>query len=304
AENDSQQFRLLGEEEFTTEDLQNSGIQLGVQIQGQDGWSKVRFTDFEVRAERLSGPATESQDKLLAELNAQRDQLPISFAHDLSTDAPGEQDFHRWTDSRPWEADAGGLSIKAPGTDNWTSAGFSVRRSFHGDFDVTINFQSPQLATPKPGKHSQVYLQVELSDTDQTQLSCVLTRTHDDNLICQGQIRTPTDNGYDYRRLGSIAVRQPDYLRLARRGGDIHYIAGTTDRSEEYLIGSTTAAKVPIGIYGVRLLLHTGGDGRTSQVLVKSIEVRSAITGNSGIGELRPEKPLPQRLLQSIRDIF
>ena len=218
AENDSNQFRLLGEQEYPADDVPDSGIRFGVQIQGSGGRTEARFTEFELRAERLEGLATEDPDILLARLNTEREQLPVSFAHDFSRKEPDEDtDFYRWTDHDPWEASAGGLQIDAPGSNEWTSAGIGLLDRFYGDFDVRFSFQPIQLATPKEGKHTQVYLQLELHDEDHTQLSCMLTKVPAGDVACQAQLRTPFDNGYQYNNLGTVPIDQPDYLRLAAR---------------------------------------------------------------------------------------
>ena len=305
AENDSAQFRLIGEEDFTTDDLRDSGIQFGVQTQGVESRAKVRFSEFTLRAERLSGLAVENQAELLAKLNEQRQQLPVSFEHDFTTTAPAADDIYRWTDHRPWNAAAKGLRIIAPGTDPWTSAGMSVRRQFFGDFDVTFSFNAPTLATPKPGKHSQVYLQIELDDSEQTQLSSMLTKKDTGEVISQAQLRSPIDGGYRYQNLGSVSVSTPDYLRVLRRDTEVYFLAGTESDDREYLIGAATTSTAPIDVFGVRILLHTGGAGRESQVLVKSIHVNAEnSTSSIRVPETRPPKSLPGQLFDSFRDLF
>ena len=305
SENDSTQFRLIGQEDFAADDLLDAGVQFGVQTQGIESRTKVRFTEFTVRAERLSGLAIEGQDALLAKLNASRAQLPVSFVHDFVAKAPDENDIYRWTDRRPWDPAARGLEIHSPGTDEWTSAGLSVRRQFRGDFDVRLSFDSPALALPLPGKHSQVYLQIELDDNDQTQLSSMLTRKSSGEVISQAQIRTPVDGGYHYHNLGSLSLSAPDYLRLARRGKEVYFLAGTQSDHQEYLIGSATTTVAPIEMLGIRMMLHTGGAGRDSQVLVKSIDVKAEQqTSPVAVPNTRAPQSLPNQLLDSFRGLF
>ena len=123
AENDSNQFRLLGEQEYPADDVPDLGTRFGVQIQGSAVAPRLASPSLSFCAERLEGLATEDPDILLARLNTEREQLPVSFAHDFSRKEPDEDtDFYRWTDHDPWEASACGLQIDAPGSNEWTYA--------------------------------------------------------------------------------------------------------------------------------------------------------------------------------------
>lgn len=309
AENDSQQFRLLGEESFSTEDLQELGIRFGVQIQGENGKSSVRIRKFEVRAEQLGGVATEDQDTLLARLNAERDKLPFVLEHDFTKAKPDEeQTFYRWTDHDPWTADQGGLRVDAPGANTWHSAGVGLRNQFSGDFDATFAFEPITIVTPEEGKHSQVYLQIELDDPDQTQLSCLMTKMPDGKIVSQAQIRVPNGSGFTYRNLGSLGVSDPDHLRLLRRGSDVYYFVGTEEG--EFFLGTTQANDRPIDFFGVRMMLHTGNATGTSSMLVRSIQLKAddqvsiMTTVPPILREDATNESLPARLLRSFQSLF
>jgi|GEM_PF-5099544 len=168
ADNDSNGFRLVGKETFPTADLQPQGIRLGVQAQGPEGLASVRFTELTVRAERLAGAATRNHKQHLAELNQQRDKLPLGFSHDFSKQPTTTNDFLNWSSDQNWDATDRGLELVSVGTDNWTATGLLVNREFAGDFDITFQFSPTQLPTPKQGQRTQVYLQLELTDADRT----------------------------------------------------------------------------------------------------------------------------------------
>lgn len=61
AEHDSDQFRILGEESYPTEDLLPNGIQLTVQSHGEGAFTSVVWKRLSVHAEELSGAAFEDQ---------------------------------------------------------------------------------------------------------------------------------------------------------------------------------------------------------------------------------------------------
>ncbi|GAA4455454.1 DUF1583 domain-containing protein [Novipirellula rosea] len=324
AENDSSQFQLLGENDFTADDLQELGIQFGVQIQDAGGYSHARFTKIEIRAERLSGLATESADAMLAKFNEQREQLPDSFHCDFRTTPPDENDFYTWGNLHDWNLSTGGILVDSVGTDHWTSAGISLKHVIHGDFDMTFAFEPNELAVPKEGDYTQIYLQVETSDEDRMQFNAMLTKSPRDAIVSQGQSRTRNAQGYSYNRLGSLGISSPDYLRLLRRGKKVYFYAGVESKKQEYLIGSTSAPDLPLIPFGVRMMLHTGGSDRQSQMLVKSLDVKAqqltrlsvAPIANSAPSAIKPRSPtpttpptpptksLPTRLFESVRGLF
>ncbi|EMI22135.1 protein containing DUF1581 [Rhodopirellula maiorica SM1] len=321
AENDSTQFQLIGEEDFTVEDLQDLGIQFGVQVQGTDGYSRARFKKIEIRAERLGGLVTESADAMLAKFNGQREQLPVSFHCDFSTTPLDTNDFHTWGSLSDWDRSTGGILVDAVGSDKWTSAGISLKHVIHGDFDITFAFQANQLAVPKEGDYTQVFLQVETSDVDRMQFNAMLSKSPRDAIVSQGQFRTRNGERYSYNRMGSLGITSPDYLRLLRRDTKIYIYAGVESEKHEYLIGSTSAPGVPLAPFGVRMMLHTGGSDRTSQMLVKSLDVKAQQLTRLEVGQIAnpgtrtitprtpkpstpPTKSLPTRIIESVRGLF
>lgn len=72
AENDSQQFRLIGEESFPTADLPLQGVRLILQAHGDDTATSVVWKNLTVRAEELSGPAIDGDTDLFRSINQEQ----------------------------------------------------------------------------------------------------------------------------------------------------------------------------------------------------------------------------------------
>ncbi|KAA5538983.1 DUF1583 domain-containing protein [Roseiconus nitratireducens] len=311
ADQHSDQFRLIGKEEYVSDDLKHLGIQFGTQIQGPSGQTSVRFTHFELRAERIAGMAALDPETVLAELKTHRDNLPDSFEHDFATEPPGDDLFYRWADRNAWDEARQGLELKSEGTDNWTSAGLSLRRQFEGDFEVSFEFEPIELATPKKGKHTQVYLQVELANPDATQLSSILTKSDAGTLVSQSQIRNRAGGAFQYQAIGNQPLADPGLLRIQRRGSDIFFIAGKESDQNQVLLGHAKATNDPVEFFGIRMMLHTGGAERSSRILLKSIQVRAersvalpVVRTIRTLEQPAPPKSLPTRLFDSVRGLF
>lgn len=308
----SDHFRLVGEESFVSDDLEALGIKIGVQAQGPAAFSSARFKRFEVRAERLGGLAAIDPQTIFAELGQHRTELPESLLHDFSAAAPSQETFYRWADTAAWNASDKGLRLRSTGADDWTSAGMSISHSFAGDFDMKFDFDPISMATPKAGKDTQVFLQIELDDEDSTQLSSIYTKSESGSLLCQCQVRLKNGGEYKYVTLGKQPLDDPDYLRVQRRGTEVFFLAGCNAPEQEFLIGTCEATRAPTKRYGVRVLLHTGGAGRSSEILAKSVHIRSEQTQLfSRPHTVAPmalpasEQPsFPSRVLQSLRSIF
>lgn len=276
AENDSRQFRMIGEESFPADDLQLEGVRLIAQINGESGITSVVMKNLTVRAESLAGPAVIPDDNSLEEINRERDSLPQSVFQDFTTAAPDEAIIRRWTDLRQWNPADNGLLIVAPGTDNWTSAGAVLQRRIEGDFDIGIRFDPKRLDTPAAGLNSSVYLQVELADAGATQLSLIFQKLDSD--VTEVFVQLSTDDGgpgRNYRRLGRIAASSVEGLRIARRGRQITCIARSKKLGGEIIVGQGDVGDAPLDFDSARIMVHTGGAGRESHVVWKSFDVHA-----------------------------
>lgn len=315
AENDSRQFRLLGEESFPKDDLAMHGVRLVGQIHGQSGSTSVLWKTLAIRAERLNGLAAQDHTQLLADLNRARSALASSFTHDFTRQPPDDALFHRWNEQRPWRREDQGLVIVAPGTDHWSSTGAALRKQLEGDFDISLRFTPQRLDTPAQGQGSSLYLQVELADAAATQVSTILNKTSDGATEVVTQIRVPDGKGgHQYTRIGRISIGTAHELRLARRRGRIWGLVASEDFAGYRVVAQTEIGGEPVILGGTRVLVHTGGAGRESRVLWQSLQVKAdRITGAVAPATvmpsprppaLPPPKPPRKSFLQSIFDYF
>lgn len=302
AEGDSPHFQLRGKREVATDDIRNQGLRLLTQIYQKGGEVGVVWDHFLIRAESLNGRAVEEIDSQLVALNEEREKLKSKFNFDLSKQAPPDALFHRWTDTRPWKKEDGGLLIVAPGKETWTSAGGSLRKTVTGDFDISVTFNAKKLDRPMAEKRCSVYLQLELADEGRTQTSAIFTNndTGDTELIAQ--VREPLGKGkYNYRPLGSMNSGNVTALRITRRGERLTFLASTENSPHDRIIGylDRPAASIPESC--IRFMVHTGDPKLESHVVWKSIDVRA-----DGISKTVPAVPEPVRrgLLDSAIDFF
>ncbi|WDQ16278.1 DUF1583 domain-containing protein [Rhodopirellula sp. P2] len=314
ADGDSDYFHLIGEERFVRDDLKSMGIQFGVQIQGPGGRVSTRFTELQVRAERLEIGNEIDHQESLASLDQQRDLLPISFVHDF-TQTPGKPaELYHWGES---QRSASGLQVIAPGSDEWTSAGVSLMHRIEGDFDIAFHFDAPKLPTPTKGQQTQLYLQIEWSDENQTQVDSMISKSDSGSVVSRGMSRILVNGRSTYQMFGNQPSDQPDYLRIARRGDMCYCISGREAEQQALMLGAIRVSGQPIDPMRVRMILHTGGEGRTSEVLFKSIRVKAAAATLGAPLQTRrregqvfavpdPAEPTPRptSVFDSIRNLF
>ncbi|MEM6980117.1 MAG: DUF1583 domain-containing protein, partial [Planctomycetota bacterium] len=308
AEHDSDQFRIIGKQDFSNADLKDASVQFGVQVQDAGSRASTRLKSFDVRADKITVEEIEDPSVLIDQLNQSRAKLAIQFQHDFAANPPLETQFYWWTDVFNWKASDGGLIVRAPGAIDWTSGGLSMNEGYRGDFDIKFRFQRRSMVTPQDGKNTQVYLQIDLGNQDRTQLSVMLTKRPDERFATQAQIRNRLFTRYKYTNVGTSTFADPDFLRLARRSGRLHWLAGNEAEQTEFLIASQDVGEAPILNRGVRMMLHTGHVDGVSKMLARSIEVRAETkVGLNLVPAMRPTSPqptLPDRIFQSLRDLF
>ncbi len=294
AENDSDQFRVIGRADFSTADLTGQAIRFGAQIQGTTGHTHVRFLDFHARAERMEGMALDSMESKLADLKQSSEKLSAVLHHDFVHAAPPASDFVRWNADRDWSQADRGLMIQALGTEEWTSSGIALLRQIEGDFDIRIEFDPKQLAIPAAGQETAIYLQVELADADRTQINSTLVRMPSGTVVANAKLRASLSPGeFQYRSLGAIEMASAKQLRLVRRGGRVFWIAGSETAGDETIVSFADVGDAAVGYGSIRALVHTGGEGRSSQVLLRSLDVNAeVIIGRPQIDDVQPQ-PVP-----------
>ncbi|MBI1314446.1 DUF1583 domain-containing protein, partial [bacterium] len=277
SEGDSPHFRLRGQRDVPEDAVETLGLRLLTQISGDEGQVAVLWKHLSIRAEELQGHAVSGFDQVVADLNAQREKLPARLTHDFRTQEPTVEKFDPWGTVAPWQASPDGWLISATGSDNWTSSGVSVQSQLEGDFDVTVRFNPEALAVPTTGQHSQVYLQMEASDEDRTTIGAIFTLEPDGSTAALAQVRERNAQGeFSYRVLGQVAVGQANALRIARRGSSITFLAASSLATDDQVIADYELSDVPIEAGNLRLLLHTGGTGRVSQMHWQSLDIRAA----------------------------
>ena len=249
------------------------GIRLVNQMH-QKGQSSVVSKHISVRAENFSGAANNEVDPRLATLNQQRDKLPVSVPYDFTIEAPNPSVLYRWSDLRKWSKDHQGLRIHADGFDTWESAGICTLHPIVGDFDITTEFEAGSMEKPRTDDQTAVFLQLESTDKRRSQFNCVFNLVESGFKEAACQLRqTSEKNELTYRDIGSFSTRSVSALRMARRGKQWTALARLADSGEERIIAESEVSDMPIS--RARLLLHTGGANRTSEILLKKFEIHA-----------------------------
>ena len=306
ADNDSSVFRVVGQEDFVTGENAKTSFLCSVQVQGENGRVTARLCDIDIRARQILVGSVDDADELLAKLDEERGQLPIALAHDFEANPIDEQVFYSWGEVAGWNEADKGLRIRAQGASTWESSGFSALQQYSGDFDVRWEFDDVDLLVPDRGRQSQVFLQIEFLDATATQVSSILTRNATGQYTGQGQHRTRTSTGYSYDTFATVPVSKTNMLRIARRGADLYFIAGSTETGQERLIGTRKVSSAPIRRTGLKFLVHPGHSDGMSQVLAKSIEVRTSVPVARAVVPAQPKPAAPNSpsLFDAIRGLF
>ena len=279
------------------------GIRLLAQIFGDSGRVSVLWKHLTIRAEGLQGRAISGINQVLAELNAQRDKLPARQTHNFRTQDATDELFYRWGTISRWKADPDGWKVIHNGTDNWTSSGISVQSKLEDDFDVRMQFDPEELAVPKPGQHSQVYLQAEFADPGRTTIGAIFTLEQNGETAALAQVRErKPDGSFNYRVIGQTSVGPANALRIARRGTTISFLAAGPIAKDDQLIAEYELPNVPIESGNLRLMLHTGGADRTSTARWQSIDIRAAKI--DGQAQTKVPPPPPKGVIDRVLDFF
>jgi hypothetical protein len=277
AENDSDQFRVMGQADYPPDSLQPCGIRFGVKVDSPNGKIAARFKRLHVRAESVDGSGAEQRRQTMLEsLDEERSKMPIVIDQDLAEESPSPADFNRWVDATPWVRGAEGLLITSPGTDQWTAAGLGLRRVYAGDFDTEIQFDVQEFARPRAGLRTQVYLQLELAGTTQSQVEAMFTLTERETHIGECLLRRKLPAGdVVFQPISKMPVKAIDTLRIARRGKRIFIMIGDDSLGGEQIIGSVDVGPPGVPVLQTRVQVRTGGSGLVSKVLLKSLRVRA-----------------------------
>ena len=271
AEGDSPNFRLFGTQTSTLDNV--ADVRLSAQTQGE-GVTKVVWKSVKIRADRIKRLALADQAAALVTLDKQRDALPQRFAHNFAKDPLTAEHFNRWGPQLP--PDSNGLRVLSLGADNWTSAGIASLIGMQGDFDIAINFDDLKFGEPKENENSAVYFQIEFPDQDKTQASLILINYWNGDRQIYTQVKVTDSKGKSqYRRKRAERVDELEQMRIARRGKRLSFIYRKKGSDQDLILAHTELMDLPIPPNNIRLILHTGGAGRQSELRLRQFEARA-----------------------------
>ena len=271
AENNSPLFRLFATETAPLDDVRLLKLMTQTHLEGM---TKVVWKSLTIRATELSGLALQNRGEVMAKMDKERDSLASHFVHDFAKDPLSEDRFQVWGPFQP--PSKSGVRMISIGRDRWTSSGFNSLLGMQGDFDVSLTFDELKLAKPKEALNSAFYLQIEFPDAEKTQVNVILVEHLEGEQQIYAQIRFVDAGGNNiYRRLRIDEVNDVEKLRLVRRGKHVSFLYRTKGSDRDRILAEQDVLEMPVPQYSLRLLLHTGGDGRQSQVLLKQLQVHA-----------------------------
>jgi hypothetical protein len=313
AEGDSANFRITGESEFPTDDTQLGGVLLtGLTL--ADSFVSFRWKEMTVRAERITGPAVEDVAApvvVRADLNKKRDRLPVVGDFDFARRAPSNRDFYRWGEFLPWDTKVGGQGIFHLGQAKWSGAGLTPLKELDGDFDITAVFDLQKIVNPTVGDRSTIYIKTNFGPSTSTHASLMFDINAKGKRQVFARLGTRKPNGgHNFRIVGAIAATEISVLRVARFGTTMYFLARRDMDSPENLIGMAQVSDEPISGRAMNFLVHSGGEGRETHVLLKSLKIRANkfTTTNTpmavGANPARNTPPKPRSFFDSVIDFF
>lgn len=275
AEGDSPLFRLARVEELTADDIADGNLRIINQTHGP-GELRVVWKSLSIRAEKLTGLALENPSEIVARLDRERAMLPVRFVHDFARERFTPERFHHWGFNPPLQPSPPGLVVSGPATDNWTSAGAAPQLALQGDFDISFEFDLLRMTPPKAGLSSAVYLQLEVPDESQHQYSIILVGEPEGGKHVTAQHRERTsEGGFAYPSISREPVQGGQRLRLARRGGQLYFLFAEVTSQHDRLLAQHEVATVDIPATFARMLVHTGGAGKSTEAAWKRISINA-----------------------------
>lgn len=275
AELDSPHFRLVSSQQVSDAVTSTSGLRLIVETQ-KSGTSSVTWKKLSVRAERITG-ASLGRRLSLTELDAQREQLTAKRIYEFSQ-LSALDDFVTWGDAGHLTLTPRGLELNVPGSDRWRASGLALKETLVGDFDVSLSFDVRQFDTPPSGQDSLIYLQAELADAAATaaDLRCRINAKSETRV--EVQLRQKSTGGDNrFRQFGRTPVKTDDLteLRLLRRGRVLYSLARMSRGGPLKLLDRRDFGTDPVPGSYFRILIHTGGAGRTTRAVFQSLSVHA-----------------------------
>jgi hypothetical protein len=271
ADGDSTQFRLVRSEEVGDERISSGNLKLYSQTSGP-GRMFVVWKSISIRAEKLTGIATEDPLKLVASLDRQRAALASRLMHDFARDRIAPDQFYAWGFRPPASPQAGGLRVAGPPNDNWTSAGIDAKVALPADFDVSLEFDVLKMSPPQEGLASGVYLQIEFAEPDARQFSLIFNGMPDGtkNVLAQSRVRVAS-GALNYPSHGRVFIDEVKRLRVARRGRELHFLFAADLSSADKPLARIDLPPDIQAPATVKLLVHTGGKTAVTEAGFKKL---------------------------------
>lgn len=294
AEDGSTNFRITGQSEFPTADVLSGGLLLSA-LTFQESFVSARWKKLVVRADRITGPATESSSpvSVLADVNKKRDGLRVVGDFDLTKRAPTNLEFYRWGNVLPWSSKLGGQMMTHQGRPTWAASGITPRKEIAGDFDITAVFELKEIVNPSAGDRSTVYLKTLFGRSGNTHASLMfdINAKGERQVFARLGTRRP-NGGHNYRIIGTVAASEITILRIARYGTTMYFFTQKDAGSPEQLVSVGEVSDETVGSRAANFMVHSGGEGRETSVLLKSLKIRAtSFTSTNGLFRLGSNPP-------------
>ena len=264
AAGDSDSFRIVGTQDVGTDPTVAGQIQLAVETE-KNGSTSAVWKRLTIRGQKL---VPESAIPFtVAELNQQRYQMLVTLDHDFTKDQASEVDSRRFGQAVFTEPQTEGLKLVAPGSNNWTASGLLLRSSQPANCDVYMDIQPVRMDTPTASNETSLIFQTEFDAPQKPTVELKYYCEPDGSKDVRVQTRRFDHDGRSEWKIHAKAdVTALASLRTARRGESVYFLYREKDDSEWMLLTGVHIGPGAVVPDGLRLLLHTGGPDRESQV--------------------------------------
>ncbi|MCA9083301.1 MAG: DUF1583 domain-containing protein [Planctomycetaceae bacterium] len=280
AEPDSDVFQLIEERRFSEADILPGNIRIRAHGFAHSEVS-VRVRSLKLTADRILKSAESTHivtSETLEQLNARRAKLPLFSDQDFAVAAPDDSIWSSYGDIDPWLATDGGLLISHTGEARWGFSSLRTRKALSGDFSVTANFELKNIENPDAGKESTIYLKINFSDEERSQIGTMFEQTIPGQRSVFARIGHPKPGGrYLFRPFGTVVTDNVVELRIQRYGSQLVFLMREDNAEQERIIAAAEVTDAPIYPGGLLFLVHTGGLGRRTTALLKRLTVHGSV---------------------------
>ena len=215
-------------------------------------------------------------DRLVSNLNQQRESLDGVFRHDFSHDLFTKSRFHQASHTKPLKPEANGLRVFAPGADKWTSVGLNPEVALEGDFDVAVTLDMLKLERPAEGQSSAVYLRIAFDEASKQTANFLFIYQHDGRKYAQLRLQSVDSDGKTINnRIRHVGVKSLGGMRIARRGKRLYFLYKDKNPDPYRVLAQVDASVQKVLKRRIRLIVHTGGADRETEVLFKQLDIHA-----------------------------